>query len=184
MLRTPPRTKTSSSQATTAHASTPLGATLGALHNRYHHHNHTNAFVQGGALVAPVLGFWYGQLNILIPAKTTAGALGRLFLDQALFAPCFVSVFLSSLLLLNGTPELIVPKLKQDLLSTVTANWALWIPGQFLNFRFVPPEFNLLFSNILALIWSTYLSWAGSRQVEEGTGPLLEAALNSTSIRK
>ena len=59
-----------------------------------------------------------------------------------------------------------MPKLKQDLATTVSANWALWIPGQFLNFRFVPAQFNLLASNLLALVWSVYLSWAGSRKVE------------------
>jgi protein Mpv17 len=129
---------------------------------------HTNYLcAQGGALVAPVLGFWYGKLNVLIPAKTTVGALQRLFLDQAIFAPIFVSNFLSALLLLNGAPELIVPKLKQDLFSTVTANWTLWIPGQFVNFKFIPSQFNLLFSNVLALIWSTYLSFAGSRKVRD-----------------
>lgn len=121
--------------------------------------------------MAPVLGFWYAQLNMLIPAKTTSAALARLFLDQALFAPCFVTLFLSSLFLLNGTPELIVPKLRQDLLSTVTANWVLWLPGQFINFRFISPKFNLLFSNIIALVWSTYLSWAGSRKVPEQQKP-------------
>jgi hypothetical protein len=121
--------------------------------------------MQGGALVAPVLGFWYGKLNAMIPAKTTAGALGRLFLDQAIFAPCFVAMFISSLLVLNGTPAIIPAKLKQDLMPMTTANWALWIPGQFINFRFVPPNLNLLFSNMLALVWSTYLSWAGSRAV-------------------
>ena len=117
--------------------------------------------------MAPVLGFWYTKLNQLIPAKTTAAAIGRVVADQALFAPVFVAMFLASLLLLNGVPELILPKLKQDWLRTVTANWALWIPGQFINFRFVPPQFNLLGSNVLALVWSTYLSWAGSRKVAE-----------------
>ena len=117
--------------------------------------------------MAPVLGVWYHQLNIMIPGANTAGALGRLFLDQALFAPCFVTLFLSSLLCLNGTPELIIPKLKQDLFNTVTANWALWLPGQFINFRYIPPQFNLLFSNMIALVWSTYLSWAGSRKVKD-----------------
>lgn len=126
---------------------------------------HTPVRVQGGALVAPVLGFWYGQLHRWIPAQTTGAAVARTLLDQAVFAPCFVCLFLSSLLLLNGTPELIVPKLRQDLASTVVANWSLWIPGQFVNFRFVPPQLTLPFSNILALVWSTYLSWAGSRQV-------------------
>lgn len=126
--------------------------------------------MQGGALVAPVLGVWYSKLNAMIPGKGTKGALGRLALDQGIFAPFFVTLFISSLLTLNGEARLIKPKLQQDLLSTVTANWALWIPGQFLNFRFVPAQFNLLASNVLALIWSTYLSWASTRKVKNASG--------------
>lgn len=42
------------------------------------------------------------------------------------------------MLLLQGKPGLIRPKLEQDLFETVRANWILWVPAQYLNFRFVP----------------------------------------------
>jgi hypothetical protein len=31
-------------------------------------------------------------------------------------------------------------KLKQDWWPAVQTNWKIWIPFQFLNFRFVPPQ--------------------------------------------
>jgi hypothetical protein len=123
-------------------------------------------FLQGGALVAPVLGIWYTVLSRAIPGTGVAAAVGKTVLDQGLFAPCFVSLFISSLLCLDGTPELIMSKLKQDLVPTVIANWSLWIPGQLLNFYFVPPSLTLLASNMIALIWCTYLSWAANKQVD------------------
>jgi protein Mpv17 len=123
--------------------------------------------LQGGALVAPVLGIWYGILNGMIPGTGVVAAVGKTVLDQAVFAPCFVALFISTLLLLDGTPKLIKSKLEQDLVPTVVANWSLWIPGQLINFYFVPPQLTLLCSNFIALIWCTYLSWAANRKVEK-----------------
>ncbi len=41
--------------------------------------------------------------------------------------------------LLQGKTSQIKPKLQHDLLPAVIANWKLWIPFQFINFRLVPP---------------------------------------------
>jgi hypothetical protein len=38
----------------------------------------------------------------------------------------------------QGHPDLIKAKLKQDLKPTIVKNWQIWVPFQFLNFRFVP----------------------------------------------
>ena len=39
---------------------------------------------------------------------------------------------------LQGHPGIVVDKLQQDWKATVLANWKLWVPAQFINFRFVP----------------------------------------------
>ena len=138
----------------------------------------------------------------------SAGALQRLGLDQLLFAPFFIGTFFTCLLtlevgghgtgqgiagvpiaefvydLLQGKSGQIKPKLQHDLLPAVIANWKLWIPFQFINFRLVPPPLQVNdtspdqasqcrhhaltilsgmqvgFSNIIAVAWNTYLSWA------------------------
>uniref|UniRef100_A0A803QN83 Uncharacterized protein n=1 Tax=Cannabis sativa TaxID=3483 RepID=A0A803QN83_CANSA len=95
----------------------------------------------GLVLVGPTLHFWYFFLSKSVTLQGGSGALLRLLLDQFLFSPIFIGVFLSTLVTLEGRPEQVVPKLQQEWFSAVVANWQLWIPFQFLNFRFVPQQF-------------------------------------------
>ena len=91
---------------------------------------------------------------------------------------------------MQGRTQDISAKLKQDWKGAVIANWKLWIPFQFINFRFVPQQLQVshslplrclvfdplgahrvpvllqvLMANIVAVAWNTYLSWASHRQL-------------------
>ena len=125
--------------------------------------------VLGGLLVGPALHLWYLNLSKIIAAcglTGNAAAAGSLLLDQGVWAPFFVGTFFCALLTVEGPPELIVPKLKQDLVPAVKTNWIIWVPFQFFNFRYVPQNFQVLAANVIALVWNTYLSWASHRTVE------------------
>ncbi|KAL2630900.1 hypothetical protein R1flu_015586 [Riccia fluitans] len=120
----------------------------------------------GFALTGPTLHFWYLSLYKFV---TVAGPLGvgvRLALDQFLFSPIFIAVFISSLMTLEGKSSQIVPKLKQDLWEACLANWKLWIPTQTINFMFVPQKLQVGFANIVALAWNTYMSYQSHKKVE------------------
>ncbi|GLI61596.1 hypothetical protein VaNZ11_004014 [Volvox africanus] len=119
----------------------------------------------GLAVVAPTLHYWYALLNKLVRAGGTTGATIQLLLDQGVFAPVFLATFISVLFTIEGKPHLIKPKLEQDLLETVKVNWVLWIPAQYLNFRFVPPNLQVLTANVVALIWNTYMSFQSHKAV-------------------
>ncbi|KAI3706002.1 hypothetical protein L1987_76254 [Smallanthus sonchifolius] len=119
----------------------------------------------GMALVGPTLHFWYLYLSKLVTMTGASGAFVRLIIDQFIFAPVFVGVFLSTLVTLEGRPSLVLPKLQQEWLSSVIANWQLWIPFQFLNFRFVPQQFQVLAANFIALIWNVILSYKAHKEV-------------------
>lgn len=119
----------------------------------------------GFALVGPTLHFWYLYLSKLVTLPGASGAILRLVLDQFLFSPIFIGVFLSSLVTLEGRPSQAVPKLKQEWFSAVLANWQLWIPFQFFNFRFVPQQFQVLAANVIALVWNVILSFKAHKEV-------------------
>ncbi|PIN11667.1 Peroxisomal membrane protein MPV17 [Handroanthus impetiginosus] len=119
----------------------------------------------GLVLVGPTLHFWYLYLSKLISTPGASGALLRLLLDQFLFSPIFIGTFLSTLVTLEGKPSNVIPKLQQEWFSSVVANWQLWIPFQFLNFRFVPLQFQVLAANFIALIWNVILSYKAHKQV-------------------
>ncbi|KAI3464210.1 hypothetical protein Pfo_020873 [Paulownia fortunei] len=119
----------------------------------------------GLVLVGPTLHFWYLSLSKLVTSPGASGAFLRLLLDQFLFAPAFIGIFLSTLVTLEGRPSLVIPKLQQEWFSSVLANWQLWIPFQFLNFRFVPQQFQVLAANFIALIWNVILSYKAHKEV-------------------
>ncbi|CAL5356757.1 unnamed protein product [Camellia sinensis] len=119
----------------------------------------------GLVLVGPTLHFWYLSLSKLVTLPGASGAFLRLLLDQFLFSPLFIGLFLSTLVTLEGRPSQVVPKLQQEWFSAVLANWQLWIPFQFLNFRFVPQQFQVLAANVIALVWNVILSYKAHKEV-------------------
>ncbi|KAM1094200.1 hypothetical protein FF1_009237 [Malus domestica] len=121
--------------------------------------------LMGLVLVGPTLHFWYLYLSKLVTTPGGSGAFLRLVLDQFLFAPIFIGVFLSTLMMLEGKPSQVVPKLQQEWFSAVLVNWQLWIPFQFLNFRFVPQQFQVLTANFIALTWNVILSFKAHKEV-------------------
>ncbi|GLD98456.1 hypothetical protein PINS_up007153 [Pythium insidiosum] len=111
-----------------------------------------------------------------IPGLSTPAVMKRLALDQLGFAPTFLPVFFSTLLTLEGVPEQIPSKLRQDWWPTVKANWVVWVPAQLLNFRFVPGNLQVLFANVVGLFWNSYLSYVSHSGDHADTTPAAVSA--------
>ncbi|OMP07998.1 Mpv17/PMP22 [Corchorus olitorius] len=90
----------------------------------------------GLVLVGPTLHFWYLSLSNLVKVPGASGAFLRLLLDQFLFSPIFIGVFLSTLVTLEGRPSHVVPKLQQ-----------------------------VLAANFIALVWNVILSFKAHKEV-------------------
>ncbi|OWZ15144.1 Protein Mpv17 [Phytophthora megakarya] len=121
--------------------------------------------ILGGFLISPVLHVWYGFLGSRVSGVATSAVMKRLALDQLGFAPIFLPVFLSSVLTLEGHAYDIPDKLRVDWWSVTKANWGVWVPAQILNFRFVPGPMQVLFSNVVGLLWNAYLSYVSHSTV-------------------
>lgn len=117
-------------------------------------------------LVGPALHYWYGILGRIFVRSGFTSALGALCLDQFAFAPCFCATIIATLVAVETSEtKKVIPKLQQDLLPTVLMNWKIWIPAQLINFWVVPPALRVLFANMVALIWTTYLSYASHKRI-------------------
>eukprot|EP00934_Nitzschia_sp_Nitz4_P005352 Nitzschia sp. Nitz4//scaffold91_size79674//33678//34502//NITZ4_005366-RA/size79674-processed-gene-0.107-mRNA-1//-1//CDS//3329560097//5342//frame0 len=123
----------------------------------------TAKFLGMGAFwVAPITHVWYHALSVrILPgSRTRSKVLQRLFVDQLIFAPLFVPTFLGGLWWLEGySNAVILEKLWEATPSAVQANWTLWIPAQLVNFGWVPLRYQVLFGNVVALLWNVYVSW-------------------------
>ena len=126
----------------------------------------------GGVLVAPCIHYWYGWLMTAIPGITVKATVIRTLLDQLVFAPLFIPTFFTALMGLEGTTSLSVIKerLEGNFLETLKTNWMLWIPAQLINFGFMPAKYQVLFSNVVGLVWNTYLSFMSTQKKVEVDG--------------
>lgn len=122
--------------------------------------------VMGGIVIAPTLHFWYGALNRYITAQTTMGAVTRMLADQFLFAPLFIPVIFGFMFSVEGRIDQLEEHLRKNWWDTTLANWKLWIPAQFITFRFIPVNMQVNFVNLVALGWNTYVSWKGHQVTE------------------
>eukprot|EP00887_Chlorella_sp_A99_P003864 scaffold11.g3864.t1 len=102
----------------------------------------------GLVLIGPALHAWYGKLGVVVKATGTKGAAIMALEGHAADAPA---------------------KLRADLPTMVRSNWLLWVPFQFVNFRWVPPQLQarLLLCDLPSPVCVSH--------------PLLESALPSVS---
>ena len=59
-------------------------------------------FILGTCLVCPCVRSWYLVLERIVKFPGTKGALAKVVLDQGLFAPAFLSVFVTAASTLQG----------------------------------------------------------------------------------
>lgn len=186
-----------------AAAESAVGRAAGSCHP-FDYARLGNMTLLGAVLVAPVLHLWYGFLGRKMPGTAIGPVMGRVVLDQALFAPTFIAVFFSSLAVLrcsscrtSCTPlplfctlcdgqtetwlvtkwhlclcmqalegkslQQLEQQLRDSWVESVITNWKLWVPCQIINLGFVPGHLQVLVSNVVALVWNSYMSYITHR---------------------
>ena len=76
----------------------------------------------------------------------------KVAMDQALFAPSFLCVFVTAVSTLQGLGiREIKENLSQNYVDIVLTNWKIWPATQLINFYFVPFQHRILVSKIKTL---------------------------------
>ncbi|KAK9239431.1 hypothetical protein V1525DRAFT_398053 [Lipomyces kononenkoae] len=85
----------------------------------------------------------------------------KIIANQLLFAPCFLSSFLTAGFLSQGIfdPNEIIDRLKQRVPIAWMNGCMFWPNIVILNFTVVPPHFRGLVTSGAAVVWQAYLSW-------------------------
>ncbi|OAQ98812.1 hypothetical protein LLEC1_01923 [Akanthomyces lecanii] len=87
--------------------------------------------------------------------------LARVFIDQSVFAPTMIGVFLGSMATMEGaSPK---ERLQKTWWPALQTNWMVWPFVQTINFAFLPLQYRVLFANVISIGWNSYLSWVNSK---------------------
>lgn len=81
----------------------------------------------------------------------------RVAVDQLVFAPTNLFVFLSTMSVLEGVSPR--EKLAKTYRGALQSNYMVWPFVQIANFSFVPLDHRVLFVNGLSIFWNCYLSY-------------------------
>lgn len=133
---------------------------------------HREKLTHAQVIFGPAAANWYRGLNRFVVLRNkNAEIAARVFLDQAVFSPTFLGIFLITMGILDGHHDPIA-HVRGHYWELLKTNWMVWPPVQLTNFKFVPLQHRLTFANIVAIGWNCYLSYMNSHKTtaaeEEG----------------
>lgn len=110
--------------------------------------------------------FLFANLQEALPDPVT-----RLAVNQGLIIPlCYYTLLLLVLPKLRATSVEEEEQLRSsiNIQKMIPRNWAFWVPLQFIQFNFIPTEFQVVYCSFLGLIWNVCLSLftAGGAKVD------------------
>lgn len=107
--------------------------------------------------------------------KPLTRTLQKVFIDQVVFAPLFLAGLVSIIgFSQHRDIEIIKTKLQMEYVDILKSNYYVWPWVQLINFRFVPLNYQVLLTQIVAVMWNIYVSWRTN---------LNERAIKSTSVK-
>ncbi|XP_023231109.1 protein Mpv17-like [Centruroides sculpturatus] len=119
----------------------------------------------GTFMVGPVLKTWYTVLEKFVGVKGATSGLKKMLLDQTVFAPIFLINFVTIMgILQNETSTEIKKRIQRDYVTILMSNYKLWPTVQLFTFYVIPFQFRVIFVNVVAIFWNSYLSWKSNRK--------------------
>ncbi|KAL7744512.1 hypothetical protein ACLKA6_017036 [Drosophila palustris] len=115
----------------------------------------------GFCFVGPALRRWYIKLDTLVVKEQPAFHRGikKMVIDQTCVAPPFTLILSYLVPFVNGKKhEEIVQSIRDGYVDLMKRSYTLWPLAQVVNFSLLPIQYQVLFVQLIALIWNCYLS--------------------------
>ena len=121
-----------------------------------------------GLLVSGPLSYgWYKYLDKFLVLKKNASrsetiklAIYKVFVDELVFGPITLGAFFYVVSLFEGkTPQQALQKLKDEFWTTFIVDLLLWPGAQYINFRYLPTHYRILYISTLNIFWNSFLSF-------------------------
>lgn len=107
----------------------------------------------------PSLHLWQGFMERMFGGKDLSKVVQKVLIDQVTYGPVnnIVMIAYISLIVDRATLQATFSRVKARYPSVQIRAWQVWPLVSLINYRFVPLTHRVLFANIVALCWSTYL---------------------------
>jgi protein Mpv17 len=130
--------------------------------------------VFGSVIFTPLASGWYGLLAKQFAGSSPANVIAKVGLDQTVWAGAILSsLFVYTSLTEGKGVQDGLQRAKENIWTTMKANWMLWPAVQAFNLGFVPLPYQILVVNCASIPWNTFLAMqtakASRQRQEKGT---------------
>ena len=96
----------------------------------------------------------------IFPAATAAASVGKMFLDQFVHVPfIFLPIFYATDAWVCGKGmDYVRNKYESEALTTLKANWCIWVPASFLSFYAIPTHWRIPFVSLVSFVSTSVFS--------------------------
>lgn len=121
-----------------------------------------NIFVAiwGYVWAGPSAHYWQGFMHKLSSKTDIKTVLMKVIIDQVTYGPVnnIANMTFFALMVESKGWKHLIAKIMQDYPAVQLNGWKLWPAAAMLNYRYVPLNLRVLFLNVVALGWSTFLN--------------------------
>ncbi|XP_025205028.1 mpv17-like protein 2 [Melanaphis sacchari] len=113
-----------------------------------------------GSILGSVQHIFYRSLDNRYPSRDLLTISKKLFIDQTLCTPLIIALFIYGLgFLEHKTLDKINEEFKDKCAMIFLVDCAVFVPTQYINFKFLDPKYRLLFTNMVSIMYDTFLSY-------------------------
>ncbi|CAH1801819.1 unnamed protein product [Owenia fusiformis] len=113
----------------------------------------------GFAFSGPLIHYFYTFLDQWVPPGTKYATIKKVLIDRFILAPPFLLMFFYVTAILDGQGHTVAAKkIQETFLPALLMNWRVWTVLQYINIKYVPREYRVLFGSAVALCWNIYLA--------------------------
>jgi len=108
--------------------------------------------------------YFYNFLDAKVPGTDSKAVATKVFIDQVIWCPLFMTVFFTYLGLCAGDSfSTIGNKIRGDLFTACQGSWKVWPIVHAVNFKFISTKHRLVFINGIQIAFNMFLSLIGSK---------------------
>lgn len=115
----------------------------------------------GLLFVGPVLKYWYGLLDRKISTKQNLlqRTVKKMLVDQSVMAPSINLTITALVGLINEERrDVIKERIKVQYPDIMKNNYMIWPAVQMINFSLVPLKYQVVFAQLVAVVWNCFVS--------------------------
>ncbi|XP_015379495.1 PREDICTED: mpv17-like protein 2 isoform X3 [Diuraphis noxia] len=113
-----------------------------------------------GSILGSVQHIFYRSLDNRYPARDGFTISKKIFIDQMVCTPFNIVLFIYGLgFLEHKSLTEINEEFKDKCAMIFLVDCAVFVPTQYINFKFLDPKYRLLFTNMVSIMYDTFLSY-------------------------